>query len=120
MADERNKSNIGQVLAIVSILTNTGDADQLLHPRIAPNWNDQPTADFELLFQRFGNFRATGGDNDAVIGCMFRPSLGPIFVANMDVVIAEVGECRGGFFGELADPFDGVNIAGNPGQIAAA
>jgi len=47
---------------------------------------------------------------------MFRPPLGPIVVANVHVVIAEIGQCRRGFFGELADTLDGVNVAGNPGQ----
>ena len=101
---------------LYSFSRNTRDADQFLHPRIAPNRNDQPAADLELLLQRFRNFRAAGGDDDAVIGRMFRPALGPIAVEDMHVVIAEIGQRRRGFFGELADALDGVNVAGNPGQ----
>ena len=92
------------------------DGLMFARPGIVPHRNHEPTADFELFFQRFRNGGAARGNNDAVVGCMLRPSLGPIRMANMHVLIAEVGEPGCGLLGELTDPFYGVDLARNPGQ----
>ena len=66
LPDQRHEADIGEVLALVFVLGDARDADELLDLRIAPDRDDQAAADLELLLQRFRNFRPAGGDNDGV------------------------------------------------------
>src|SRR6516165_4707822 len=47
---------------------------------------------------------------------MLRPTLGPVPMQYMHVMVAEIGERRRGLLGELADSLDGVNISGDFGE----
>src|SRR5271166_1245640 len=55
LADERHEPHVSQVLAFKFVLRNPGDANQLLNFGVAAHRNDKPSADLELLLERFRN-----------------------------------------------------------------
>ena len=76
----------------------------------------QPAADFKLVFERFGNRRAAGGDNDRVIGRVRRPAARAIAMQNVDVAVAKIGHRRGGLLGQRTMTLDGVDLGGDFGK----
>ena len=51
LTNERDKPDIGQILASIFVLRNSRDPNEFLNLGIASHRNDKPPADFELLLQ---------------------------------------------------------------------
>ena len=79
-AEQRNKSYIGEVFAAIFVFRDPRHPHQFLNVQVRTYRDHQPTADFQLLFERLGDRRATGCDYDRVVGCMLRPTLRPVTV----------------------------------------
>src|SRR6516225_4819498 len=111
LTNKWHKPDVRQVLAFVFVLRNPGDPNQFLHAGILSDRDDQTPTDLKLLLQRLRDLRPASGDNDPVIGRMLWPSLGPITMKHMDVMVSEIMKpgCR--LLGKLADAFDRVDLA---------
>ena len=72
----------------------------------------QASADLQLRFQRFGDFRTTGGNNDGVKRRLLRQAEGAVGMDYLDVFVVEIGEHRCSMAGEFFDPLYCVNLAG--------
>ena len=91
-ADQRHEANVGQILTLIFILRDTGNADELLHLGITTRGHHQPATDLELFFQRFRNRGLTGGDDDSIIRRMLGPAFATIAVQDVVVVVAEISK----------------------------
>ena len=116
LAEQRNKSHIGEVFAAIFVLRDPRHPHQFLNVRVRTNRDHQPAADFQLVFERLRNRRTAGRDYDCIVRRVLRPTLRPVTVQDMDVVVAKIGERRGGLFGQWAVTLDGIDIGGNFGK----
>src|SRR6516225_2888195 len=90
LTNKWHKPDVGQVLAFVFVLRNSGDPNQFLHAGILSDRDDQTSTYLELLLQRLRDLRPASGDNDPVIGRMLWPPLGPITMEHMDIAVSAV------------------------------
>src|SRR6516162_10641377 len=111
LTNKWHKPDVGQVLAFVFVLRNSGDPNEFLHAGILSDRDDQTPTDLKLLLQRLRDLRPASGDNDPVIGRMLWPSLGPITMKHMDVMVSEIVKTRCRLLGKLADAFDRVDLS---------
>ena len=116
LAEQRHKTNVGEVLTLVIAFGNAGDAHQFLRARVAADRNYQPSADLELAAQRLGNLRAAGRNHDGIVGRVFGPAAGAVAVQHVHIGVALLGERGRRFFGECADAFDRVDLVGDLGE----
>src|SRR5215467_15505787 len=107
---------VGQILAAIFMFGYARDPNQFLNLGITSNRDHKPAADLELRLQRLRDCWATSRDDDAVIGCMFRPAFRAVAVQHMHIAVAQVGERRCGLFRQLADAFDRVHVGGDLGE----
>ena len=47
---------------------------------------------------------------------MRRPTARAVAVENVDIVVAKIGQCRGGLFGQRTMTLDGIDVGGNFGK----
>ena len=73
--DQRNEAHVGDIFAAKSVFRDAGDPHQLLGTLIRADRNHQPSADLQLLLERFRNLRAAGRDDDCIIWRMFAANL---------------------------------------------
>ena len=111
--DQWHEADVGNVFAAVLGLRNSEDPDQFLTALIGTDRDHQPAANLQLPLERLRNFRSAGGDDNSVVGRVFRPPFGAVGMQNVDIVVAEIGQRRRGLFRELAETFDRVHIGGD-------
>src|SRR6476659_6153648 len=87
--NQRYERDSAKILLFELRLTLAGKLDEVLITLFLADWNDQTTSDGQLLFQRLGDLRPTGRDQD----CIKRRSLGPtpraVADAQFDVLVTE-------------------------------
>lgn len=115
VAHQGYKPNAELFFPFKILIPGLSNADQILGPA-GTGGNHQPPANGELIFKGPGNTRGTGRHDDGVIGRMFKPSLGAVAVAHMNVVITHPAECLLGGFSQLLVPFDRIDLVHDSAQ----
>ena len=90
----------------------------------APDRDDQPSPDFQLLHQGIRDLRRPGCHDNRVKRGFLAPSLRPITHPDRNILIPQAGEQPFRPLRQLRNPFDGVHLADefrkNRGLIAGA
>ena len=85
-------------------------------PPAGPDRHDEPAAHGELREQRLGHGLGPGRDEDPVVGRGRRIAVRPVERLDRHVVEPERGQEGRGVPGELVDPLQGIDAAGETGE----
>lgn len=97
--EERHEANACDFMALPAVFTRSLDARQGLY-LLSANRNDQPSADGELLFQRFRHVLSLRSNEDGIEGCLRLAAFHAIACHDMAVSIAERGDPFACLFGQ--------------------
>src|SRR5215472_7654455 len=89
--DERHKSNPTQVFGRQSLIA-APDANELLIAVVITNRRDEDPARGKAVDEGRWDLGRRGGDDYAVVGRLFRPTLCPVTESANDVAQAQFGE----------------------------
>ena len=112
LPDQGHENHGAEILLLEAILASAANTQQRLKAE-GPDRDDQPSANRKLLLKRFGNLRATGGNDDGLEGCLLGQALGAIGDDDFGIGIAQPFQPGAGKLGELFMALDGEHLVGH-------
>src|SRR5690606_16899530 len=98
--DQGHELHLTERAVLVARFVRAGHLEELLRPSAVPDRNDEAPTDRELLEQRGGHLRTTGGHEDPVERGVFGPAERAVPGDDPDVLVSELLDAPPGLVGE--------------------